>query len=106
MAYHTLCMHIEFGDDDLDRLEVDEAFTGGRSQPLVRAYRSKVNIIRQAQDERDFRGLKSLHFEKMEGKRKHQHSMRLNDQYRLVIELVEGNPGGKVVRIMAIEDYH
>jgi toxin HigB-1 len=99
-------MQIEFANDDLDRLEVDEAFTNGCSQALVRAYRSKVNIIRQAQDERDFYNLKSLHFEKMEGKRKHQHSIRLNKQYRLVIELVEGNPGGKVIRIVAIEDYH
>lgn len=98
-------MEVMFASDDLDRLEVDGTFTAGLSQVLVKAYRSRINIIRNAPDERDFYNLKSLHFEKLEGKRNHQHSMRLNNQYRLIVELIEGNPK-KIVKIIEITDYH
>jgi toxin HigB-1 len=99
-------MRVIFANEDLDRLEIDWFFSAGLSQILVKAYRNKLNIIRQATDERDFYALKSLHFEKLEGKRKHQHSMRLNDQYRLIVELIESSPTGKTVKIVEIVDYH
>jgi toxin HigB-1 len=99
-------MRVIFANEDLDRLEIDASFSAGLSQILVTAYRKKLNIIRQATDERDFYALKSLHFEKLEGKRKHQHSMRLNDQYRLIVELIESKPNGKTVKIVEIVDYH
>lgn len=65
--------------------------------------------IRAATDERDFYKLRSLRFEKLQGKRKHQYSMRLNDQYRLIVELIKENPdrgSSKVIKIVNIEDYH
>jgi len=99
-------VEIIFATEDLDRLEVDGSFTAGLNQTLVKAYRNKINIIRQAVDERHFYAIKSLHFEKLEGKRKHQHSIRLNNQYRLIVELVERKPKNKAVRIIEITDYH
>lgn len=99
-------MQVIFACDDLSRLEIDGSYTANYSQVLVKAYRNKINIIRQAINERDFYALKSLHFEKLEGKRRHQHSMRLNEKYRLIIELIESNPNGKVVKIIEITDYH
>ena len=60
--------------------------------------------IRAAADERDLRALKSLRFEKLKGNRAHQHSLRLNDQWRLVLELTGTGPH-KVV-VISIEDYH
>jgi proteic killer suppression protein len=99
-------MQIIFANGDLDRLEIDRSYTSNFSQALVKAYHSRINIIRQANDERDFYALKSLHFEKLEGKRKHQYSMRLNEKYRLIIELIESNPKCKVVKIVEITNYH
>ena len=99
-------MQIVFANHDLDRLEIDSSYTANFSQVLVKAYRSKINIIRQANNERDFYALKSLHFEKLQGKRQHQHSMRLNDKYRLIIELLESSSNSKVVKIVEITDYH
>jgi proteic killer suppression protein len=99
-------MQIVFANGDLDRLEIDKAYTANLNQALVKAYRSKINIIRRVNDERDFYALKSLRFEKLEGKRKHQYSMRLNDKYRLIIELIKNNPNDKVVKIVEITDYH
>ncbi len=64
-----------------------------------------MQAIRGAIDERAFYALKSLHFEKLKGDRKHQHSMRLNKQWRLILELRRQGQQ-KVVWVMGIEDYH
>jgi proteic killer suppression protein len=61
--------------------------------------------IRSAMDERDFYALKSLRFEKLQGKRQHQRSIRINDQWRLILEIV-GEAPKKTVWIIGIEDYH
>lgn len=98
-------MDITFADDDLDRLETDPSFDMGLAEGVVRAYRKRLQIIRSAADERDFYALKSLHFEKLKGKRQHQHSIRLNGQFRLVLELDRGK-GSKRVTIVGVEDYH
>jgi toxin HigB-1 len=98
-------MNVEFDDDDLASIETEIGFSGGMSQAIVKAFRKKMQFIRAAVDERDFYGMKSLRFEKLSGARNRQHSMRLNDQYRLIVELV-GEGKEKVVRIVGIEDYH
>jgi proteic killer suppression protein len=106
MVYTTGDLEIMFGGDDLDQLETDPKITAGWSSTIVKAYRKRMQIIRSALDERDFYNWKSLRFAKLEGKRKHQHSMRLNDQYRLILELLKGNPQGTVIKVIGIEDYH
>ena len=99
-------MDVTFDDDELDQLETDEKHTGGRPPSIVKAFRKRMQFIRSVPDERDFYRLRSLRFEKLEGKRQHQHSVRLNDQYRLIIELKKDNPKGTVIKIISIEDYH
>ena len=64
-----------------------------------------MNFIRQAVDERDLYGMKSLHFEKLKGARSEDRSIRLNDQWRLILRF-EGDGSSKTVVIMSIEDYH
>ena len=98
-------MDVEHSDSGLEQLEEDATFSGNWSQPVVRAFRKRVQLIRAATDERDFYALKGLHFDTLEGRRAHQHSMRLNDQFRLVLELQSEAPN-KDVRIISIEDYH
>jgi proteic killer suppression protein len=49
--------------------------------------------------------MKGLHFEKLQGARAHQRSVRLNKQWRLILELVDTKPE-KTVRVIGIEDYH
>jgi proteic killer suppression protein len=101
-------MDVVHNDDDLERLEFDPRFTANLSQGLVRAYRKKMQAIRGAKDERDLRTQKSNHFEELQGKRKGQHSIRLNEQYRLIIQLLKHKKGDqrKKVKIINIEDYH
>src|ERR1019366_1617532 len=78
-------MEGRFRDQSYDQLEDDPHFTGGWPPAVVKAYRNRLNYIRQAQDERDLYAWRSLRMEKLQGRRQHQHSLRLNDQWRLVI---------------------
>jgi proteic killer suppression protein len=75
------------------------------SEAVTVAYRKRMQVIRAARDERDFYQLKSFRYEKLKGDRAHQHSMRLNDQFRLILEY-EGTGADKTVVVVSIEDYH
>lgn len=98
-------MRVRFARAELDRLETDSAYTGRYSDAVVRAFRRRMQQIRAALDERDFYAIKSLHFEKLKGAPSHQRSIRLNEQWRLILEL-EGSDRDKTVLVVDIEDYH
>lgn len=98
-------MEIEFADAELTRLYTERSFTAGLSPARVKAFRKVVQAIRAAVDERDLYARPALRFERLSGKREHEHSLRLNDQYRLIIELT-GTAPNKIVRVTKIEDYH
>ena len=97
-------MEVEFSDDDYGRLETDPGFTGGFAQNIVSSFRRRMQQIRAAVDERDLRNLRGLNFKKMKPPRSHQQSIKLNKQWRLILEL-NGN-GEKYLVIICIEDYH
>jgi proteic killer suppression protein len=96
---------VEFADSDLERLEQDRDFTAGYDRAVVKAFRRRVQFIRAAKNETDFYAMKSLHYEKLKGKRKHQRSMRLSRQWRLILE-IRKDAKGNIVVIVSIEDYH
>jgi toxin HigB-1 len=98
-------MEVDFEDDGLDRLETDRDYDAGFERAVVKGYRKVMQVIRAAPDERDFYALKSLRFEKLEGTRSHERSMRINKQWRLIVEL-RGTSPNKRVLVKAIEDYH
>lgn len=98
-------MEVEFADANLERLEVDPKFSAGFASAIVRGFRKAMQAIRAAHDERDLHASRGLGFEKLKGRRAHQCSLRLNKQWRLIVQLQdEGSP--KKVRIIGIEDYH
>ena len=72
---------------------------------MVKASRKRLQFIRAAADERAFYAMKSLHYEKLQGDRAGQRSMRLNDQWRLIVRLEEDDAGKQVV-VVSIADYH
>lgn len=98
-------MDIEFRDPDLDRLETDPTHTAGFGADIVKAFRKRIQFIRDAQNENDLRAMRSWNFEKLKGDRAHQRSIRLNKQWRLIVEIKEGCPKNVLV-IVGIEDYH
>ena len=100
-----MAFDVRFKDEFLKKLEMDAKSTGGYEIAIIKAFRKRMQMIRSATDERDFYALRSLNFENLKGKRKHQHSMRLNDQWRLIVELEGESPNEKIL-ICGIEDYH
>jgi toxin HigB-1 len=72
---------------------------------IARAYRKRIQQIRAATDERTFYSHRSLRFERLQGVRAGQYAMRLNDQWRLIVEL-RGAAPRKTVYVVEIVDYH
>lgn len=83
----------------------DANYDAGFSHDLAESYRHLIQFILEAQDERELYGWKALRVEKLKGRRQHQRSMRLNRQFRLIVEIVPAR-GGNVIAIKSIEDYH
>jgi toxin HigB-1 len=100
-----MAFEIRFKDAQLEKLATSAECDGAYQAGIGTIFRKRMQFIRDATDERDFYAMKSLHYEKLKGKREHQHSMRLNDQWRLIVEIGEGNPN-KVLWLVGIEDYH
>lgn len=98
-------MEVRHDDASLERLEADPRYTAGFDAAIVKAYRKRMQVIRAALDERVFYAMKSLHYEKLKGDRVGQRSMRLNDQWRLILRIEEDDTG-KLVVIVSIDDYH
>jgi proteic killer suppression protein len=85
-------------------MEIDPHYRAPFPLAVVKAYAKRIWQLRAAADERDLNGNKGLHFEKyyaIPG----QHSIRLNNQYRLIVEL-EGDAPNKTVVITKVTDYH
>lgn len=98
-------MEIEFDDPDLDRLEIDASFTAGFAPAVVKGFRKAIGFIRQAADERDLLAMRGLNFKKLERDREGQHSMKINDQWRLIVE-IRGEAPKKRIGVIEIVDYH
>jgi proteic killer suppression protein len=98
-------MDCEFGSDDLKRLYMDPSFEMGLPSGVVKAYRKRVWFISSAADERDLRAWRGLHMEKLSGDREGEYSIRLNDQFRMIFELI-GEGSDKRLRIVGVVDYH
>ena len=96
-------MEIDF-QGDLGQLFEDARYDGAHSRAVVKSFRKRVTAIYAATDERDIRAVKGNHFEKLSGK-KGEHSIRLNDQWRLIMTFEVRN-GVKTVVLLRIVDYH
>ena len=81
-------MDVDFEDASLRRLEADPRFTADLDAAVVKAFRKRMQFIRAAVDERAFRAMKSLHYEKLQGDR------------------IRQDEDGKCVVVISIIDYH
>lgn len=98
-------MRIEFADDALSRICTDEAHKLGLPFAVIKAARRKLIQLEAALDERDLRNLKSLNYKKLNGDREGQRSIRVNDQYRIVFTLSDGERP-PVICVLEIGDTH
>ncbi len=91
-------------------MKLEELYTRGRggkrySKQVLDAFLRAIATIDAAADERDLYAQKGLHFEKLKGDRKGQRSIRLNQQWRLILSVERDNEGA-LVWIIEIVDYH
>jgi toxin HigB-1 len=98
-------LEVVIRDDALLTLATGKNARSGFPQAVEKKFRLRVQQIMSFGDERELYALKSLHFEKLKGERSHQHSIRLNDQWRMILEF-EGEAPNKKIIIVGIEDYH
>ena len=100
-------MEVEFEDDDLRRLYEEAEFRLPRFGPeLTKAYRKRVQFIVSAADRRDLYAMRSNRLEKLKGDREGQHSLRVTDQWRLLVRFEEVETGGEKAVILVMDDYH
>lgn len=98
-------LEVEHADADLARVEVDPDFTGGLTKPLVKQYRIVMSLIRIVSDPGQLHQFPSRRFKKLKGKRKHEHSLRLDKKWRLIVELSGKTPNRRIL-IKAIENHY
>jgi proteic killer suppression protein len=100
-------VRFEFKRKKLHYLYFEGKGTEDYQPAVIDAFFDVMAIINAAQDERDLRNIKSLHFEKLEGKRGNleERSIKLNDQWRLILK-INRDEQGKYLLIIDIEDYH
>ena len=98
-------MDLVFADEALALIETERAGETGFPVAVIKSARRKLTVLRAAPDDRSLRNWKSLHYEKLKGKREGERSIRLNDKYRMVFSLDEvADP--HTITILSIEDYH
>jgi toxin HigB-1 len=98
-------VRFRFADSKLESLY--RTGRGGRqfSKQIVDAFVRAVARIDAARDERDLYAQKGMRFEKLRGDRVGQRSVRLNQQWRLILS-IEQDAHGNFVWIIEIVDYH
>ncbi len=98
-------LEVVIRNDALLDLATNKNARSGLPQAIEKKFRLRIQQIMSFVDEREFYSLKSLHFEKLKGDRSHQYSIRLNDQWRMILEF-EGEAPNKRLVVIGVEDYH
>ena len=98
-------MLIEYDDPDLERLARDAAYTAGFAPAIVKGFRKMVGFIKAVVDERALIAMHGLNFHPLDRDRAGQYSLKINDQYRLIVEL-RGDAPKKRIGVIEIVDYH
>ncbi|MDJ0712756.1 MAG: type II toxin-antitoxin system RelE/ParE family toxin [Prochloraceae cyanobacterium] len=100
-------MRFSFKKKKIEKLYTEEKDAHKYPKNVVDNFFEIIAIIESIESEQDLYTFKGLRFEKLSGKRgnRGERSLRLNDQYRLII-ILEIDEEGKYLLIVDIEDYH
>lgn len=80
-------MKVRYEDNDLSLVETNQAHRLRLPVDVVQTVRRRIRFLRQARDERDLYAMASLHYEKLSGGREGQRSIRVNDKWRIILEI-------------------
>jgi proteic killer suppression protein len=98
-------MDVEFRDKISSLVESDRAAETKLPISVINSFRDKMVVIRAAPDERTLREWKSLHYEKLQGSKIGERSIRLNKQWRVVF-LIDTECKPNKIAVLRVEDYH
>ena len=98
-------MRFEFKEKSLLLLYTEGKNSHHYPAKVVDAFFDVMATISSAENENDIRAFKYLHYEKLKGKRKDQISLKLKEQFRLIIK-IEKDDCEKLIWIIEIVDYH
>lgn len=99
-------MRFEFKSKKLQALFESEKDAHKYPVTVVDGFFEVMDIIDAIKDINVLRTFRGLNFEKLKGNRKEQYSVRLNKQYRLIIELQKDDDNDEYILIIEIVDYH
>jgi proteic killer suppression protein len=102
---HTMPLGVLIRDGALLDLATNKNARSGLPQAIEKKFRLRVQQMMSFVDEREFYNNNAFHFEKLKGDRSHQYSIRLNDQWRMILEF-EGEAPNKRIVVVGVEDYH
>lgn len=84
-------MHIRFASKKLENLFQTGKGASDYPPEVVAAFQRRLAFISAAVSEQDLYAFTSLHYEKLQGKRRGQRSVRLHDRWRLILAIEEGD---------------
>tara|TARA_R110002072_G_scaffold103458_3_gene226947 strand:+ start:651 stop:947 length:297 start_codon:yes stop_codon:yes gene_type:complete len=98
-------MDFEIRDPDIDHLYNENKGHEKYQTGVGKIVRRRIQTISGVPNERELYKFAGIRFEKLSGDRSHQRSMRINKQWRLIVEIEEREEGNKMI-VVGIEDYH
>lgn len=98
-------MEIEYRDKRLALIPTERAAESKLPVSVIKSLREKLIVISAAPDERTLRNWKSLRYEQLKRDRRGQRSIRLNQQFRLLLEVDDSRSSPKAI-LLGVEDYH
>lgn len=104
-------MKVIITNKELEHLFLNRKEKGSPKYPpeVSKAFIKKVRIIQTVDNTQQLRQFKSLHLEQLKGDYEGQHSVRVNDKYRIILRIVKEENGTtyiEVVKIDELVDYH
>ncbi len=94
-------MELIFENKAYDRLEIDADYSHGFAAPVVALYRSRIQLLRAAHRAQDLAAMRSLCFKPLSVRAHRHHSIRLDSQHHLIVEL-QKPPDGEAARIVIV----
>ena len=73
------------------------------NEEIIRGFRKKVLLMKNASGSKDLRNIKSLHFEKLSGNLNGKFSVRINNAFRIIFR-IETENNSEILEIVLIEN--
>lgn len=104
---NTFCLEIEFKDPKLLQLFEGVKVTDKNyryPEALLNQFRKTIRKLESASNINDLKSFNSLNYEKLKGNLKGKCSVRINKQYRLILEEIVNPVDKDSIEILAIQE--